>query len=338
LGVVVALDEEKRAGPSIEPLAELVADDLEAVNRLIVSRVGSDVTMIPEIANHLISSGGKRLRPIVTLAAAKMCGYSGTGHVRLAAGVEFMHTATLLHDDVVDSSDLRRGKLAARMLWGNQASVLVGDFLLGQAFKIMVEVGSLEALSILSDAAAVIAEGEVRQLAAAKNMNTTEDEYLYVVSAKTASLFAASAEVGPVLADRPRSERAAFKSYGANLGVVFQLVDDVLDYGGNSHDLGKAVGDDFRDGKITLPLVLAYRRGSDEDRAFWHRVVERNDIAEGDLERAIALLRKHRALDDTIARARHFGAVARDALAPFPRSPLKAALLEVVDFCIERAH
>jgi octaprenyl-diphosphate synthase len=338
LGVVVALDGEKRAGPSIEPLSELVADDLEQVNRLIVDRIGSDVSMIPEVANHLISSGGKRLRPMLTLAAARMCGYSGAGHVRLAAGVEFMHTATLLHDDVVDGSDLRRGKLAARMLWGNPASVLVGDFLLGQAFKIMVEVGSLEALSILSDAAAVIAEGEVRQLAAAKNMATTEDEYLYVVFAKTASLFAASAEVGPVLAARPRAEQAAFKSYGANVGLVFQLIDDVLDYGGNSNDLGKAVGDDFRDGKITLPLVLAYRRGSDGDRAFWRRVVEKNEIKDGDLEQAIALLKKHRALDDTVDRARHFGAVARDALAPFPRSPLKAALLEVVDFCIERAY
>jgi octaprenyl-diphosphate synthase len=275
---------------------------------------------------------------MLTLAAARMCGYAGTGHVRLAAGVEFMHTATLLHDDVVDGSDLRRGKLAARMVWGNPASVLVGDFLLGQAFKIMVEVGSLEALSILSSAAAIIAEGEVRQLAAARNMNTTEDEYLYVVFAKTASLFAASAEVGPVLAGRPRAERAAFKSYGANLGLVFQLIDDVLDYGGNSADLGKAVGDDLRDGKITLPLVLAYRRGSDRDRAFLHRVVGQTDIKAGDLERAIALLHKHRALDDAIDRARHFGAVARDALAPFPRSPLKAALLEVVDFCIERAY
>jgi octaprenyl-diphosphate synthase len=338
LGVVVALDEEKRSGSSIEPLAQLVERDLEQVNQLISDRAGSDVTMIPDIANHLISSGGKRLRPMLTLAAARMCGYPGTGHVRLAAGVEFMHTATLLHDDVVDGSDRRRGKLAARMLWGNPASVLVGDFLLGQAFKIMVEVGSLEALSILSDAAAVIAEGEVRQLAAAKNMNTTEDEYLYVVFAKTASLFAAAAEVGPVLADRPRSERAAFKSYGANLGLVFQLIDDVLDYGGDARDLGKSVGDDLKDGKITLPLVLAYRRGSNEDRTFWRRVVERNEIEEGDLDRAIELMRKHRALDDTIDRARHFGAVARDALAPFPRSPLKSALLEVVDFCIDRAH
>ncbi len=338
MGVVVALEDERRAGPTIEPLAELVAEDLDRVNELIVGRIGSDVSMIPEVANHLISSGGKRLRPMLTLAATRMCGYAGTGHIRLAAGVEFMHTATLLHDDVVDGSNLRRGKLAARMLWGNPASVLVGDFLLGQAFKIMVEVGSLEALSILSSAAAVIAEGEVRQLAAAKNMNTTEDEYLYVVFAKTASLFAASAEVGPVLAGRPRAERAAFRSYGANLGLVFQLIDDVLDYGGNSADLGKAVGDDLRDGKITLPLVLAYRRGSDRDRAFLHRVVGRPEIKDGDLERAIALLQKHRALDDTIDRARHFGAVARDALAPFPRSPLKAALLEVVDFCIERAY
>ncbi len=239
------------------------------MNQLIIDRAGSDVAMIPEVANHLISSGGKRLRPMLTLAAARMCGYAGSGHVKLAAGVEFMHTATLLHDDVVDDSDLRRGKLAARMVWGNSASVLVGDFLLGQAFKMMVEVGSLEALSILSDAAAVIAEGEVRQLAAAKSLATTEDEYLAIVSAKTASLFAASAEVGPVLATRPQAERAAFRSYGANLGLVFQLIDDVLDYGGNSNDLGKAIGDDFREGKITLPLVLAYRRGSDEDRDFW---------------------------------------------------------------------
>jgi octaprenyl-diphosphate synthase len=338
LGVVVALGEDKRSRPGIEPLAALVKDDLEQVNRLIVDKAGSDVEMIPEVANYLISSGGKRLRPMLTLAAARMCGYAGAGHVKLAAGVEFMHTATLLHDDVVDGSDLRRGKPAARMLWGNQASVLVGDFLLGQAFKMMVEVGSLEALSILSSAAAVIAEGEVRQLAASKKLATTEDEYLSIVTAKTASLFAASAEVGPVLASRPQAERAAFRSYGSNLGLVFQLVDDVLDYGGNSHDLGKAIGDDFREGKITLPLVLAYRRGSDDDRAFWHRVVEQNDIADGDLAHAIALLKRHRALDDTIDRARHFGAVARDALAPFPKSAFKTALLEAVDFCIERAH
>ena len=339
VGVVVALDEDKRRRASgINALSGLVAADLEHVNGLIRAKIGSDVAMIPDVANHLISSGGKRLRPMLTLAAARMCGYEGRGHINLAAGVEFMHTATLLHDDVVDGSDLRRGKAAARVVWGNSASVLVGDFLLGQAFKIMVEVGSLEALAILSDAAAVIAEGEVRQLAAANNMATTEDEYLYVVHAKTASLFAAAAEVGPVLAGRSRGERAAFKSYGANLGLVFQLIDDVLDYSGNSDELGKAVGTDLRDGKITLPLVLSYRRGSDEDRQFWQRVIERREIGDGDFEHAIALLRRHHALDDTIRRARHFGEVARDALAPFPASAHKAALLEVVDFCIERAH
>ncbi|MCW5695873.1 MAG: polyprenyl synthetase family protein [Bauldia sp.] len=338
MGVVVALDEEKRRASGVAALVELCAGDMREVNRLILDRVGSDVALIPEVANHLISSGGKRLRPMLTLAAARMCGYGGEGHVRLAAGVEFMHTATLLHDDVVDGSELRRGRLAARMLWGNSASVLVGDFLLGQAFKMMVEVGSLEALGILSDAAAVIAEGEVRQLASAKNMATTEDEYLYVVHAKTASLFAAAAEVGPVLAARDRGERAAFRSYGANLGTAFQLVDDVLDYDGDAADLGKEIGDDFREGKITLPVVLSYRRGSDEDRAFWRRVMEQNDRRDGDLDHAIALLRRHNALADTIARARHFGAVARDALAPFPDSEHKAALLSVVDFCIERAH
>lgn len=339
LGVVVALDEDKRRrSAGIAPLTALVSADMEKVNRLILSKTGSEVALIPEVANHLISSGGKRLRPMLTLAAARMCGYQGEGHVALAAGVEFMHTATLLHDDVVDDSKMRRGKLAARMLWGNSASVLVGDFLLGQAFKIMVDVGSLDALAVLSDAAAVIAEGEVRQLAAANNMATTEDEYLYVVHAKTASLFAAASEVGPILAGRGRDERAAFRSYGANLGLVFQLIDDVLDYAGDATDLGKSVGDDFREGKITLPLVLSYRRGSDAERAFWQRAIETRDIRDGDFEHAVALLKRHNALDDTVRRARHFGEVARDALAPFPDSPHKAALLAVVDFCIERAY
>ncbi len=339
MGVVVALDDGKKpGGDRVAPLVALVAEDMAGVNRLILDRTGSEVTMIPEVANHLIASGGKRLRPMLTLAAARMCAYRGDGHLRLAAAVEFMHTATLLHDDVVDESDLRRGTLAARMLWGNSASVLVGDFLLGQAFKMMVEVGSLEALAILSDAAAVIAEGEVMQLSAAKNLATTEDEYLAVIFAKTASLFSAAAEVGPVLGARTRAERAAFKSYGSNLGLAFQLIDDALDYGGNAVELGKAVGDDFREGKITLPVILAYRRGSDSDRAFFERALERNEIHAGDLDRAIGLMRGCRALDDTVERARHFGDVARDALAPFPESAHKHALLAVVDFCIERAY
>jgi octaprenyl-diphosphate synthase len=222
------------------------------------------------------------------------------------------------------------------MVWGNQASVLVGDYLLGQAFKMMVEVGSLDALDILANAAAIIAEGEVMQLDAAQNTATTEDEYLAVIQAKTAALFSAAAEVGPVLGNRPRSERAAFRSYGTNLGLAFQLVDDALDYGGNSVQLGKRVGDDFREGKITLPVVLSYRRGTDADRTFWKRVLEDGAIADGDLEHAIALMRSQDAIHDTIERAEHFGAVARDALAPFPETPHKSALIEAVDFCIGR--
>ena len=342
MGVVVAF-EDKETGQSqgnarIETLVDLVRADMERVNAMILSRTGSSVTMIPEVANHLISSGGKRLRPMLTLATAGLCGYRGEGHVKLAASVEFMHTATLLHDDVVDQSDMRRGKLAARMLWGNEASVLVGDFLLGQAFRMMVEVGSLRALDILSAAATVIAEGEVMQLTAAKNIETSEDEYLAVIRGKTAELFAAACEVGPVLSQRPEAEQAACRAYGMNLGIAFQLIDDVLDYGGTSAALGKNVGDDFREGKITLPIVLALRRGTDEERAFWRRTLEREDLEEGDLQQALAILRRHRALDDTIERARHYGDQARAALDPFPNGPMKSALLQVVDFCIARAH
>src|ERR1700753_1216607 len=311
---------------------------MERVNSVILSRTGSEVTMIPEVANHLISSGGKRLRPMLTLATARLTGYAGDGHIKLAAAVEFMHTATLLHDDVVDESELRRGRLAARMLWGNEASVLVGDFLLGQAFRMMVEVGSLRALEILSSAAAVIAEGEVMQLAVAKNTATTEDEYLSVIRAKTAELFAAACEVGPVLAEHPKAEQAACRSFGMNLGIAFQLVDDALDYGGKAAKLGKNVGDDFREGKITLPVVLSFRRGNDSERAFWMRALERSDIKDGDLDHAIGLMNKHRALEDTMSRAKHYGAMVIDALALFPPSPMRSALEQVVAFCLARSH
>jgi octaprenyl-diphosphate synthase len=337
VGVVVPF-EDKHPQDRIEQLVALVAADMQRVNAMILSRTGSEVTMIPEVANHLISSGGKRLRPMLTLATASLAGYEGDGHVKLAASVEFMHTATLLHDDVVDESDMRRGRVAARIKWGNEASVLVGDFLLGQAFKMMVEVSSLRALDILSSAATVIAEGEVMQLAAAKNTETTEDEYLAVIRAKTAELFAAACEVGPVIANRPKAEATACRSYGMNLGIAFQLVDDALDYGGTSAKLGKNVGDDFREGKITLPVVLSFRRGGDKERLFWKRVLQEGEIEDGDLEEAIGLMRRHRALDDTIERARHYGAMARDALALFPKGAMKEALLETVEFCIARAH
>jgi octaprenyl-diphosphate synthase len=336
--VAVVVPFENPREPSIEPLVDLVAADMDRVNSTIIARTGSEVTMIPEVANHLINSGGKRLRPMLTLALSRLAGYGGDGHIKLAAAVEFMHTATLLHDDVVDESELRRGRTAARMLWGNEASVLVGDFLLGQAYKMMVEVGSLKALEILSTAAAVIAEGEVMQLAAAKNTATTEDEYIAVIRAKTAELFAAACEVGPAISARQKAEQTASRSFGMNLGITFQLVDDVLDYGGAAARLGKNIGDDFREGKITLPVVLAFRRGSDAEREFWRRTLERGETAENDLDHAIGLMTKHRALEDTIGRAHHYGAIARDALALFPDSTMKAALVETVDFCIARTH
>jgi octaprenyl-diphosphate synthase len=336
LAVIVPF--ESRSSSSIDRLVEFVSEDMQRVNATILSRTGSQVTMIPEVANHLISSGGKRLRPMLTLAMARLTGYAGDGHVRLAAAVEFMHTATLLHDDVVDESEMRRGKLAARMLWGNDASVLVGDFLLGQAFKMMVEVASLPALDILSSAAAVIAEGEVMQLGAAKNTATTEDDYLAVVRAKTAELFAAACEVGPALAARSRDEQSACRSFGMNLGIAFQLVDDALDYGGIAAKLGKNIGDDFREGKITLPVVLSFRRGSESERAFWRRTLEEGEATDDDLEHAVGLMTRHRALEDTIQRARHYGAIATDALALFPDSEMKEALEEAVEFCICRSN
>ncbi|MBY5332089.1 polyprenyl synthetase family protein [Rhizobium leguminosarum] len=338
MGVVIPLEESKNKLASIKPLVDLTRADMERVNQLILSKAGSDVQMIPEVANHLISSGGKRLRPMLTLASASLFDYRGENHVKLATSVEFMHTATLLHDDVVDESDLRRSKPTARMIWGNQASVLVGDFLLGQAFRMMVDVGSLDALDVLSSAACVIAEGEVLQLSVAKNMETTEDDYLSVIRAKTAALFAAASEVGPIVAEAGRSGRNALKSYGMNLGLAFQLVDDALDYGGKAADLGKNVGDDFREGKITLPVILAYRRGTEDERAFWRDAIEAGNSTDANLEKALGLITKYGTLSDTIGRAIHYGTIARDALAPLPDTVWKSALMEVIDFCIERVN
>ncbi len=338
MGVVVPLEEHREPIDRLKPLMDLVGDDMERVNEIILEKARSDVDLIPELARHLIDSGGKRMRPMLTIASAKLCGYRGTGHVKLAASVEFMHTATLLHDDVVDESDLRRGKITARLLWGNEASVLVGDFLLGQAFKMMVEVGSMGALGVLSNAAVVIAEGEVFQLSVSKNTATTEDEYMSVIDAKTAALFSAAAEVGGIIAERSAEEQAALRCYGRNLGLAFQLVDDALDYSGEQATLGKSVGDDFREGKITLPVVLAFRRGGEDERAFWRRTLQESKPADGDLERAIALMRNSGALDDTIKRARQYGAMACQALAIFPDGREKSALLDAVEFCISRLY
>ncbi|MGI9511822.1 MAG: polyprenyl synthetase family protein [Anderseniella sp.] len=338
MGVVVPLSAAEAKDASLSPLLDLVTNDMEKVNTQILSHAQSHVELIPELAQHLIDSGGKRLRPMLTIAAARMCGYDGHHHIDLATAVEFMHTATLLHDDVVDESDLRRGRRTARLIWGNQASVLVGDYLLGQAFRIMVTTGSLEALKVLADAAAVIAEGEVMQLAAAHNTSTTEDAYLKVINAKTAALFSAAAEVGAIIAGRNDAEREALESYGRNLGVAFQLVDDALDYSGKQAQLGKSVGDDFREGKITLPVVLSYRRGDTKQREFWKRVMEDGDQRDGDLETAIGLMVQHDALEATVERARHYGAIARDAMEIFPESSYKSALVDAIRFSVARAH
>jgi octaprenyl-diphosphate synthase len=336
--LVVQVQERGDPAAALEPLMRLVRDEMAEVNQIILSQARSDVALIPELAQHLINSGGKRLRPMLTIGAAKLCGYRSEGHIKLAAAVEFMHTATLLHDDVVDESDMRRGKKSARLLWGNQASVLVGDFLLGQAFRMMVDVGSLGALKILSDASAVIAEGEVMQLAASKDLSTTEEDYLAVILAKTAALFSAAAEIGAVITGHGESEQAALRLYGTNIGLAFQLIDDALDYSGEAARLGKRVGDDFREGKITLPVVLSYGRGSPEERAFWRRTLQDGAIEDADLDEAIALMVRHNAIEETIERACHYGKEAREALLIFPKSEARTALLDAIDFSISRMY
>jgi len=338
VGVVIPLKDRANPSANLKPLLDLTDADMRQVNRIITERARSDVETVPELARHLIESGGKRLRPMLAIASAKLCRYSGQDHVTTGAAIEFLHTATLLHDDVVDESDTRRGKKTARLIWGNQASVLVGDFLLGQSFLMLVEAGSLHVLKILSQAASTIAEGEVMQLIAANNTATTEDDYLSIINAKTATLFSAATESGATLSDRPPEERAALRSYGKNLGLAFQLVDDALDYSGDSRDLGKSVGDDFREGKITLPVILAFRRGDTTERAFWNRTIGERKIEDGDLDHAMALMGNHNALDATFERARAYGAVAHDALAIFEDGPEKKAMLDVISFCIERRH
>jgi octaprenyl-diphosphate synthase len=298
----------------------------------------SPVAMIPQLAGYIVAAGGKRLRPLLTLASARMCGYAGRRHIALAASVEFIHTATLLHDDVVDESDLRRGLASANAVWGNKASVLVGDFLFSRSFELMVEDGSLSVLSLLSRASSLIAEGEVMQLITQNDTETGETQYLEVIKAKTAQLFAAACRIGAIIAARPKVEEDALETFGMNLGIAFQLTDDVLDYSAKQMALGKTVGDDFREGKITLPVVLAFRRGDEAERAFWRRTLETLDQRQGDLERAVDLMDKHKALADTVERARHYGAIARDGLGIFADGPEKSALVEIIDFCIERTY
>jgi len=331
-------DKETKRPASLDRLTALIKLDLELVNALILERMQSPVSLIPQLAGHIIAAGGKRLRPMLTLAASRMCGYRGDRHIALATAVEFIHTATLLHDDVVDASDLRRGLATANAVWGNKPSVLVGDFLFSRAFQLMVEDGSLTVLDILSHASAVIAEGEVLQLVTSNDITTTEEDYLRVIESKTAALFAAASRIGGVLGERGESEERALETYGRNLGIAFQLVDDVLDYSAREVELGKSIGDDFREGKITLPVVLALRAADERERQFWRRTLEELEQDEGDLEHAIDLMRRHGTLAQTSARATLYAADARRALAVFRPGPEQAALDELIDFCLERTY
>jgi octaprenyl-diphosphate synthase len=338
VGIVVELENNRVKKPTFDVLTAIVAEDMTLVNQLILKRMESPVALIPQLAGHVISAGGKRLRPMLTLASAKLCGYHGERHITLATCIEFIHTATLLHDDVVDESKLRRGMKTANSVWGNQASVLVGDFLFSRSFELMVEDGSIKVMGILSSASARLAEGEVMQLLTANDTETGESAYLDVIKAKTAKLFAASCRLGAIVADRPNVEEEGLEAFGMNLGVAFQLIDDVLDYSAKQATLGKTVGDDFQEGKITLPVILAFRRGDNEERSFWRRTLGNLEQNENDLERAISLMQKHNALDDTVERARHYGAMARDSLGIFPTSETKDALISLIDFCIERPY
>jgi octaprenyl-diphosphate synthase len=322
---------------AVDRLAHLLAEDLAAVDALIHAHMTSPVGVIPNLAAHLIDAGGKRIRPLITLASARLVGGGGDGPRKLAAAVEFIHTATLLHDDVVDDSTMRRGKQAANRVWGNPSSVLVGDFLFARSFNLMVETGDIQVLDILARAASVIAEGEVMQLAAANDAETTRARYMEIVAAKTAALFAAAAKAGAIAAGRAGAEADALEIYGRELGLAFQLVDDALDYGGLSATMGKNAGDDFREGKVTLPVVFARDCGDDAERVFWRRVMS-GDRHEDDFHRALTLIRRRDAIAKTLDAAREHTSRAKAALSQLPANAYRDALTELADFVVERAY
>ena len=324
--------------PSLTPILSLTATAMNAVNHVILERMQSEIPLIPALAGHLISGGGKRMRPMLTLAAAELVGYHGTRHHALAAAVEFIHTATLLHDDVVDGSEMRRGKEAANIIFGNPATVLVGDFLFARAFEVMVEDGSLKVLKILSSAAAIIAQGEVDQLVSQRKIETSEERYLHIIGAKTAALFAAASRIAAVVAEKGEAEERALDDYGRNLGIAFQLVDDAIDYDSDAAEMGKDRGDDFREGKMTLPVILAYARGNDEERRFWLEAIAGFRTEDEDLAHAVALIRRHDCITATRDRARHYAQRACDALAIFPDGTARAAMVEAAQFAVARGY
>ena len=326
----------RAAEPSLQPMLSLTAEGMNAVNAVILDRMQSRIPLIPALAGHLIAGGGKRMRPMLTLAGAALCGYEGSRHYKLAAAVEFIHTATLLHDDVVDGSELRRGKSTANIVFGNPATVLVGDFLFTRSFELMVEDGSLKVLKILSNASSVISEGEVDQLTAARQIETSEERYLSIIGAKTAALFAAATRIAAVVAEKSEAEERALEDYGRNLGIAFQLVDDAMDYDSSADEMGKGKGDDFREGKMTLPVILAYARGTEDERAFWRDAILGHRSGDADLAHAVELIARHDTVSATRERARHYASRAIDAIAMFPASEAKAAMAEAAEFAVHR--
>ncbi len=323
----------------LESLSSCLKDDLENVNRIIISRMQSDIPLIPQLAGHLIASGGKRIRPLLTLASAALFGYEGKRQHKLAACVEFIHTATLLHDDVVDESDQRRGKASANAVFGNEAAVLVGDFLFSRSFQLMVEDGSLDVLRILSNASAVIAEGEVLQLSTANNIEATEAQYLQVIRSKTAELFAAACEVGAIVAGRSQDEIRAMRDYGMYLGTAFQISDDVLDYNASEQRLGKSIGDDFKEGKMTLPVILSLAGASGAERAFWERsMTDFANQSPDDFGEAVTILKKHDALNRSLEQARGFAKMGHECLQGLPDHPVRHDLERLISFAVERDY
>ena len=319
-----------------EELGTLLTNDMRAVNTLIIERMDSHVPLVKQLASYLIASGGKRVRPLLTLAATSL--YNGEmprAHL-LAACVEFIHTATLLHDDVVDESDERRGQKAANLIFGNQASVLVGDFLFSRSFQMMVEDGNLEILRILSEASAVIAQGEVLQLTTANNLETTMEQYMEVIQAKTAALFAAACEVGPVIAGQDKETCAALASFGNNLGIAFQIADDVLDYSAKREKLGKTIGDDFREGKMTAPVLFSLENANESEKAFWNRTIAERDQSEGDLQTALEIFSRHDTLEKSITLAKSYAEKAVQDLKIAPNTPLKSLMESLALYTVTR--
>lgn len=339
MAATVARKSKVRPGNPVDRLTMRLVDDMAGVDSILTDQLNSSAPLIPKVAAHLIQAGGKRIRPLLTLAAARLCGYTdGRDHIRLAAAVEFIHTATLLHDDVVDGSAMRRGRPAANRLWGNKPSILVGDFLFSRAFQLMVETGKIEVLRVLSAASAVIAEGEVLQLATANNLSTTHDQHLAVIRAKTAALFSSATESGAMVTAAPPEQIEALRVYGDALGIAFQLVDDALDYAGVAATIGKDAGDDFHEGKVTAPVLYAYANAQDDEAAFWTRTIEKSDYRDGDLEEAMRLIAARGAVTRTIEEARGYGRTAHQALSIFPASELRDDLLDLIDYVIERDH